>query len=178
MSLVILGQSGGPTSLSANDDQFGLMTQVPTGAVKHSPGGLTNADGNTAYGAPFKLVAYLSKTATGTTSVDLCSSDCPYKLRVLKVKVRVLDDAKGRARKAHGAVSVVVRKGTTGTPIASAHFGELRSNQEKDVPVSTEGSDVVAVNASLQVYFDAVLPTQKASTTYTAVCEVECVRVI
>ncbi len=178
MSLVILGQSGGPTQLSANDDQFGVMTQVPSGAVMHSQAGLTAADGNTAFGASFKLVAYLSKTATGTTSVDLCSSNCPYKLRILKVKVRVMDDARHRAHRIYGTASVVVRKGTTGAPIASAHFGELHSNQEKDVPVVTEGSDIVAVDASLQVFFNAVLPGLRASTTYTAVCELECVRVI
>ena len=147
--------------------------------MKPSDGGLTNADGNTAFGAPFKLVAYLSKTATGTTSVDLCSSDCPYKLRVLRATVRVLDDAKGRARKgSQGSCSVVVRRGTTGASVACAHFEELRSNEVKELPISTEGNDVVAADASLQVYFDCSLPTQKASTTYTAVCELECVRVI
>ncbi len=91
----------------------------------------------------------------------------------------MLDDAKGRARKApHGACSVTVRRGTTGASVASGHFEELCSNEMKEVPISTEGNDIVAANASLQVFFDVSLPTQKASTTYTAVCEIEYVRVI
>lgn len=179
MSLVILGQSGGPTQLSADDNAFGLMTQLPDGAVRHTVGGLTSVDGGTAFGVPFKLVAYLSKTATGTTSVNLCSANCPYKLRVLKVKVRVVDDAKGRARTPFGSVSVVVRQGTTGAPIAAVNFTELRSNEEKEVPAAPAAdSAIVAADGSLQVYFNAVLPVQKASTTYTAVCELECVRVL
>lgn len=171
-----VGRTGVKVNLVA-DGVTGVVTQDPE-SMLHSMAGLTNADGNVAFGQSFTLVAYLSRTATGTTSVDLFSSDCPFKLRVLKVKVRVLDDAKGRARKGDGSVSVVVRKGTTGVPVASVHFAELETNQEKDVPVVTEGVDIVAANASLQVYFNAVLPTQRASTTYTAVCEVECLRVL
>lgn len=177
MSLNETGRTGVKVNLTA-DGVFGIVTQDPE-SMLNSPGGLTNADGNTAFGQTFKLVAYLSRTATGTTSVNLCSSDAPFKFRVLKTTVRVLDDAKNRVQKTpHGSASVVVRRGSTGTGVAAGHFEELRTNESKELPVSTEGNDIVAANASLQVHFDVSLPTQKASTTYTAVCELECVRVI
>lgn len=95
MSLVVLGQSGGPTSLSANDDVFGLMTQVPEGAVKHDEAGLLDADGSTAFGATFKILARFGATPSvslQTTNVDFCTDDAPYKFRVLGVKTRCIDN--------------------------------------------------------------------------------------
>ncbi len=176
MSLVILGQSGGPTQLSAHDDQFGLMTQVPSGAVMHSPAGLTAADGNTAFGHPFKLVAYFEQTTDGTTTVSLCSSDAPYKFRVLSCRATLVDEGNGVARSANGRLSLTVKSGNN--VAFAAQLKNMVQGEERSLPGNTTTGNVVAESGSLAVALKSRLPLTNDTNTIKMLVEMTCIRVI
>jgi len=180
MSLVILGQSAGPTKLSANDDVFGLMTQVPEGAVRHSPDGLANADSNTAYGVPFTLVSYFSGSSpTGGFSnptVALCSADAPYKFRVLKARVTMIDDANGRLRDGMNSLNVYVTQ--AGNSVASGDMTDLRQLEDRDLEMSRTGGEVVNLSGTLTVGAKIRLGETGSTDTLTFQVELTCLRVI
>lgn len=180
MSLVILGQSAGPTSLSANDDQFGLMTQDPTGAVKHNEAGLTNENASTAFGAPFTLACYFttSNPTAGRTTLSkaLCSSDCPYKLRVLRAKATLLDDADALLNE--GLNSLTVKVVQAADSVCSADLSDMAQSEERDIPLGRTGGEVIAADGSLTVSCDVVLGETGATNTLTLLVELTCMRVL
>lgn len=176
MALVERGRTGVTTTLAA-DGVTGVVTQDPE-SMLHSGDGLDNADGNSGYGLKFTLSSYLTKAATGTATTTLCTSDAPFKFRVLGVKVQVLDDARGRTRRGNGDATVVVSKGSAGAAVAWSRFRELKTMESKVVPLSTEGNEVVAANESLLVSWSVTLPDLNVATTYAALVELECLRVI
>ena len=176
MSLNEQGRTGVKVNLTA-DGVFGIVTQDAESMLS-SPGGLDNADGNSGFGHKFTLSSYLTKTASGTASTTLCSSDAPFKFRVLSVTLQVLDDARGRARRGNGDATVVLRKGSAGAGVAWGRFRHLKTMERMDVPLSTEGNEVVAADESLLVSWSATLPDLDKSTTFVALVEIECMRVV
>jgi len=180
MSLVVLGQSAGPTQLSANDDVFGLMTQVPEGAVKHSPGGLTGATGNTAFGAPFTLLTYFTTSAPSggaeTLTKALANADCPYKLRVLKARVTMIDEANGRLREAANSCSVSIDNGDYA--MGAVDISDMRQLEERNVVLNRIGNEEVDTDNSLQVQVHLRLGETGVTDTLTLLVELVCMRVI
>lgn len=180
MSLVILGQSGGPTKLSANDDQFGLMTQDPTGAVKHSDDGLTAANAGTAYGQPFTLVVHLTTSnpegGDTTLSKALTSSDAPYKFRVLRVKVTMLDEANGRLREAANSCHIAVLAGNDS--VAAGDVSDLKQLDERSLSLSRTGGEVIAASGSLSVTARVRLGETGTTDTLSLLVELSCIRVV
>lgn len=176
MSLKIIGQEGGPTELSANDDSFGLLTQVPENAVYHSPDGLSNADGNTAFGTPYKLVDYFEQTTDGTTTVTHCNSDAPYKFRILACHVTMMDDANGVARSANGRLSLSVKSGDN--VAFAAQLKDMAMGEERNLPGNTTTGNVVAEGGSLSVSLQSRLPLTNETNTMKMLVELTCIRVI
>ncbi len=180
MSLVILGQSAGPTQLSANDDQFGLMTQVPDGAVQHSPDGLTGGNANTAFGAPFMLACYFttSNPTSGSTTLSkaLCSSNAPYKFRVLRARVTMLDEANGRLREGMNSLRVKVTSGSAS--VCAGDISDMRQLEEKLLELSRSGGEEVAADGSLTVSCDVRLGETGATDTLSLLIELTCIRVL
>lgn len=177
MSLVILGQSGGPTQLSANDDTFGIMTQVPTGAVKHSEAGLKAATGNTNFGTPFDLTCYVAHATDTKTSINLCSSDAPYKFQVLSAEVTCLDDGKGASEGGQSGCSVGINQGGS-SGMGSVDAGGMIQGETRKVKMGSTGNDVVAADGSLRVQVNSRLGLHDKSFTYKLLITLKCVRVI
>lgn len=183
--LTILGQSGGPTELSANDDVFGLMTQVPTGAMKHDEAGLTNADGSTAFGHEFTLVAYATKTTSAaeqTTTVTLSSDAIPYKIRVLSARVRCISNRPAEFGDGYGYVRVFVEDGDgsgTWTTITLAdNVGDMAEGELRDLPDVVPGNAVIAANEGLRVRVTMKADSYGINPTATFMVELRCMRVI
>lgn len=174
--LTILGQSGGPTELSAADT-LGVMTQVPEKGIRHSSSGLTNADGNTAYGAMFTLVGYFVQTASGTTTAIFFNANAPYKFRVLNGEVECLEDARGRTELGSGRSSVNVMAGSTNT-IASLNVTGLKQGEKMSLKVNTLGNEIVAEDGSLSMAVVSVLPEVATSSNWKLLVKLHCLRVI
>ena len=185
MSLVILGQSGGPTQLSANDDVFGLMTQVPTGAVKHDEAGLTNADGSTAFGQEFSLIGYATKSTTvaeQTTTITLASDDLPYKVRVLGVKVRCISNRPAEFQDGYGYVRVLVEDGdgdSTWSLIASAeNVGDMVEGEVRELEDLDHSTAVIDADEGLRVKVTVKADSSGINPTVAFMVELRCMRVI
>lgn len=185
MSLAILGQTGGPTQLSANDNLFGLMTQVPSGAVKHSEDGLTNADGNTGYGIPFTLLAYFEHATTAakqTTTVTFCDANAPYKFRVLGIKVRCVDSLSNQFRNGYGHVQVALEDGdgsSVFTPLLPwVQIGDMNSGDTKEASVIRQDTAVVAADEGLRCRLSSAANSGGTLPTVKFLVEVQCLRVL
>ena len=181
MSLIIHGQSGGQTVLSADDDKFGVMTQVPENAVSHSQGGLTASNGSTGFGTPFTLATYhttTNPTAGDTTlTTTLASADAPYKMRILGAKVTMLNEANGMLRKAANSCSVQVL-GLTDS-IAALDVSDMKQSEQKAMVLSRTGGEVItASSGSLSVVSKVRLGETGTTDTLSMLIELTCLRVI
>ncbi len=184
MSLVILGQSGGPTQLSANDDKFGVMTQVPSGAVKHSEDGLTNADGNSGYGSTFNLLAYFKHTATSAeqvTTVNFCDADSPYKLRVLGIKVRCISN-RPKLFTGHGRAQVTLEDGDGSSVFTDVlpwtEVGDMETGDTREVSVVHQDTAVIDEDEGLRCRFSSAASAGVSLPTVEFLVEVQCLRVL
>ena len=184
MSLVILGQSGGPTQLSANDDVFGLMTQVPAGAVKHSPAGLTDSDGNSAFGVPFNLLAYFKHTATSVeqiTTVNFCAANAPYKFRVLGIKVRCISN-RPKVFEGHGRAQVTLEDGDGSSVFTDilpwAEVGNMETGDTKEVSVVHQDTAIIDTDEGLRCRFSSAASAGVSLPTIEFLVEVQCLRVL
>jgi len=185
MSLDIKGQAGGRTELTADDDTFGLMTQVPNPSVHHSPGGLTDADGNSAFGVPFTLVASFSHSTTyaeQSTTCTLADENMPYKVRVLGVRVRCLANRPFDFRQGYGYVRVQVQDSdgsAVWTHILSGlEVGDMEAGEVKEVSVTNEDLAVIDEDEGLRVVMASVADSYGTNPTASFVVEVQCVRVL
>lgn len=185
MSLEIKGQAGGPTKLHGHDDTFGLLTQVPSGAVHHSPGGLTNADGNMAFGAAITLMAYFTHSTTyaeQSTTVTLADENMPYKVRVLGAKVRCLANRPADFQPGYGYVRVAVEDSDgddAWTQILPAFdVGDMEAGEVREVPVTNEDLAVIDEDEGLRVIGTSRADSFGTNPTASFVVEVQCVRVI
>lgn len=183
--LTILGQTGGPTELTANDDVFGLMTQVPSGAVLHSPAGLTNANGNSAFGVPLNLLAYATHTTTHaaqTTTVTFTSDGMPYKVRVLGVKVRCLANKSENFRDGYGYVRVQVEDGdgsSTWTQILTVeNVGDMEAGDVREIAVVDHSNAVVDTDEGLRVKVTSRADSFGENPTASFIVELQCIRVL
>jgi hypothetical protein len=161
MALTVTGQSGGPTSLSAKDDGFGVMTQDPLTNKNHSPDGLTNASQNTAFNSPVTILTYFSVSNPSAASLadESASFTVPYKLRITRAKVKLLDNAGGRLGQGLNRCSVAI------TGIASLDISDLKQGEERDIelPGGTTLSEL-AEDATLEVKLHGLLGEAEAST--------------
>lgn len=185
MSLVVLGQSGGPTQLSANDDVIGLMTQVPEGAVKHDEAGLTNADGGTAFGVPLNLLAYASHSTTyaaQTTTVTFTSDGMPYKLRVLGVKVRCLANRPEDFVEGRGYIRAAVED-SDGSDVWTSilnieGLGDMEAGDVREMAVIEHSNAVVSTDEGLRVTLTSSADSFGTNPTASFIVELQCLRVI
>ena len=185
MALTILGQSGGPTELSANDDIFGLMTQVPTGALKHSPAGAEDADGNTAFGAPITLLAYMSHTTTyaeQTTTVTYTSDGMPYKLRVLSAKVRCIANRPEDFKLGYGYVKCQVQDsdgaGVWSQVLGAEDLGDMEPGDIREITCLEPSNVIISTDEGLRVKFDSSADSFGTNPTATFLVELQCMRVL
>ena len=185
MSLTITGQSGGPTELSANDDVFGIMTQVPENAVFHSPGGLVAANRNSAFGIPLNLLAYATHTttyATQTTTVTFSSSTIPYKLRVLGVKIRCLAGSPQDFQDGYGFVRASVEDGDGSggwTNILNIEgLGDMETGNVREIAIIEHSRAVIGVNKGLRVKVASQADSFGTNPTASFIVELQCLRVI
>lgn len=175
MSLNEEGRTGVKVNLTA-DGVFGVVTQDPESMLS-SPGGLTNADGNTGYGVPFQLSARCSHTTSTTTIVNLASSDLPFKMRVLSAEVQCLDDGKGASSGGQNGCVVGVSQGGSAS-IGSVDCGGMRTGERRAVELGFSGNELIASNGSLRVVFKSRLGLHDKAFTYELVCTLNCVREI
>lgn len=179
MSLAMIGRPGATTELSANDEVFGMMTQNPDKGVLHSPGGLTDANSNTAFAMPFTLATYFTTgnpTAGSTTLTRaLSNANAPYKFRVLKARVTMVDEANGLLREA--ANSCHVRVTQASDSVAAGDISGMRQLEEKSLGLSRTGGEVVAANGSLTVSADVRMGETGSTDTLTFLVELTCIRV-
>lgn len=171
MSLHEAGRTGVKVNLTA-DGVLGIVTQDPE-SMLHSPGGLESADGNTAFGQTFTVDVHFTATGTGVTTASVFDSDAPFKLRVLKCKVTMLDEANGRLR--DGGVNHL----TISIPgIVSGDVSGLRQRESCMLALSRSGSEEVSANGSLSVVADVRLGDSGTTDTLTVLVELTCLRVI
>jgi hypothetical protein len=171
MALVERGRTGVTVTL-APDAVTGVVTQDPE-SMLHSIAGLTNADGNTAFGQTFTLGTYFTATGTGTTTTSLFSSNAPFKFRVLSCKVTMLDEANGRLRDGGANHLTVSVPGVVGADVS-----DLRQLESRDLPLSRSGSEVVSEDGSLSVVADVRLGDTGVTDTLAVLVELTCLRVI
>lgn len=180
MAVELIGKTGAKTILTSHDYKFGVLTQDPIYGMNHSPGGLTNSNGNTAFNTPFTLAAYFTTgnpTAGDTTLTStLASGDLPYKLRVMKVKVTMIDEANGRLREAANSCSVVVLSGSAS--VGALDVSDMRQLEERSMPLSRSGGEVVAEDGSLSVKANVRLGETGVTDTLTLLVELTCMRVV
>ncbi len=183
--LTILGQSGGPTQLSANDDVFGIMTQVPSGAVMHSPGGLENADGNSAFGAPFTIMAYMTHSTTyarQTTTVTFTSDGIPYKLRVLSAKLRCIANRSEDFRDGYGYIGCRVQdsdgSGVWSQIVGVNQMGDMEAGDVREISVLEPSNVILSADEGLRVVFDSSADSFGTNPTATFMVELQCMRVL
>lgn len=183
--LTVLGQSGGPTQLSANDDVFGIMTQVPSGAVMHSPAGLTNADGNSAFGVPLLLLAYATHSTTAaeqTTTVTFTSDGMPYKIRVLGVKVRCLAGRPEDFQPGYGHVRASVEDGdgssTWSSILELEDLGLMETGDVKEHAVLENSNAVIDADEGLRVKVTSKADSFGTNPTASFIVELQCIRVV
>ncbi len=185
MSLTILGQTGGPTQLSANDSVIGLMTQVPSGSVNHSPDGLTGGDGNSAFGTPIHLLAYATHTTTPavqTTTVTFTSDGMPYKLRVLGVKVRCLAGSPRDFQPGYGYVRATVEdsdgSGVWTSVLNVEGLGDMNPGDVREQAVIEHSNAVIAANEGLRVKISTKSDSNQTNPTASFIVELQCIRVL
>lgn len=183
--LTVLGQTGGPTQLSANDNVFGLMTQVPEGAVKHSPAGLTDADGNSAFGVPINLLVYASHSTTyieQSTTVTFTTDGMPYKIRVLGVKVRCIANKPENFKDGYGYIRVAVEDGDgmeAWTSILHTDgLGDMEDGDVKEMAVVEHTNAVIDTDEGLRVTVTSSADSFGTNPTASFIVELQCIRVL
>jgi hypothetical protein len=174
MSLNEVGRTGVKVNLTA-DGVLGVVTQDPE-SMLHSPGGLTNADGNTAFGQSVKMVAYFTATADDSQTVSLFSSDAPWKFRVLKCEATLMDDANGVVRSPNGRLSLSVLSGSS--VVCAAQLKGMTMNEVRNVPLNTTGGEEVSANGSLSVKVVSRVPLTNDTNTMKLFVELTLLRVM
>jgi hypothetical protein len=175
MALSQIGRTGATTQI-ASDTVLGLYTQDALSPL-HSPGGLEGASGNTGYGQEFVLAARIAQTASGTTTSSFCSSNAPFKFRVIRGEVECLQDGRQRTERGAGRSSVNVMAGSTNT-VGSLNVTGMRQGETRPLEVNTLGNEVIAENGSLSLAVVSVLPEIATSTTWELLVKLYCLRVI
>ena len=176
MAFTDRGRSGAKVTQTA-DFPWGIVTQSPVDGMLHSPGGLRDADGNTAFGTTFELVARIAQTASGTTTANFASSDAPFKFRVLSGEIECLQDARGRTERSDGRCNINVLAGSTNT-VSSQNVSEMRKGDKRALDINTLGNEVVAADGSLSCACVSVLPEIGTTTTWELLVKLQCLRVI
>lgn len=165
------GRSGVQVNLTA-DGVLGVVTQDPE-SMLHSPGGLEDADTNTAFGQTFTVGAHFTATSTGSSTASVFSSDAPFKFRVLECKVTMLDEANGALREGGSNHLTIAVPGVVGADVS-----DMKQLESRNLPLSRSGSEVVAVNGSLSIVADVRLGATGSTDTLKVLVDLTCLRVI
>ncbi len=183
--LTILGRSASEVELTGADTVFGVMTQVPGKGMTQSPAGLTNADGNSAFGMPLNLLAYATHTttyATQTTTVTFTSDGMPYKIRVLGVKVRCLANRSEDFRDGYGFVRASVEDGDGSgvwTNILNVEgMGDMEAGDVREQAVVEHSNALISANEGLRVKIASQADSFGTNPTASFIVELQCLRVI
>lgn len=185
MGLKEVGRTGVQVNLTA-DGVTGVVTQDPE-SMLHSLGGLTNADGNVAFGVPLKVLAYFTHTTTAasqTTTATPVDGDAPFKFRVVGVKVRSAANVPERMWAKGGAdCTVMVWQGDGGTtevwsPIVVMDVRGLATDDVLEAKVLDLSNVVVDEDESLRVQMRSAADGACVGDTLSMVVEVEVLRVI
>lgn len=183
MALNERGRTGVTTTLAA-DGVFGVVTQDALSPL-HSPGGLTNADGNTAFGIPFTLVAYATHTttyATQTTTTTFASTDMPFKIRVLGAKIHCVANRTEDFRDGYGWIGVRVQdsdgSGNWSDLKTVEQIGDMEPGDIREVSVLDTSNAVIDENEGLRVSVLSQADSFGTNPTVTFIVELQCLRVI
>lgn len=179
MSIELRGRQGSKTVLSSEDAKFGIVTQDPGQAMLHTLGGLESRTNGTLFGTHFILASHFtsSNPSGGSTTLTntLCSSDSPYKMRVLSVKVTMLNEANGRLDEAGNSCSVTVMAGSTS--VASGSISDMKQLEDRMLELSRTGGEVISASSSLTVNVNLRLGETGATDTFSIIVELTCIRV-
>jgi len=185
MGLTILGRSASETELSDNEAVFGVMTQVPNKGMLHSPDGLTNGDGNTAFGIPFSVLAHATHTTTHaaqTTTCTITSDGMPYKIRVLGVKVRCLANRPEDFQDGWGHINAQVEdsdgSGVWTSILAMEGLGDMEAGDVREMAAVNETTAVIDSDEGLRVKITSRADSFGTNPTASFVVELQCLRVI
>lgn len=185
MGLKEVGRTGVQVNLLA-DGVTGVVTQDPE-SMLHSLGGLTNADGNVAFGIPFKVLAYFTHTTTAasqTTTATPIDGDAPFKFRVVGARVKSVSNSPGRMQAKGGAdCTVMVWQGDGGTtevwlPITVMDVRELATDDVLEAKVVDLSNVAVDTDESLRVQMRSAADGSYVGDTVSVVVELDCLRVI
>jgi hypothetical protein len=181
----MVGQAGGKTKLTADENVFGIMTQDPQESMFHSPGGLTDATGNSAWGTPFTLMSYFTHSTTYAAQTSTCTlsdEDMPYKVRVLGIRVRCVANRPQEFRPGYGSVVVRVQKSDGAAAwsdlLRDHEVGAMEAGDVKDVPVTNEDLAEIAADEGLRVAMVSKADSFGVNPTATFIVEVQCIRVL
>lgn len=171
MSLNEQGRTGVKVNLTA-DGVMGIVSQDPE-SMLHSPGGLEDANGNTAFGQKFTVQAHFTATTTGTTTANIFSSDAPFKFRVAKCMVTMLDEANGRLRDGGASSLAISLPGIVGEDVS-----DMRQLESRELALSRSGSEVVSADGSLSVVAKLRMPNTGVTDTLKVLVTLDCMRVV
>lgn len=183
--LTILGRTASEVELTGNDAVFGVMTQVPGKGMQHSPAGLTDADGNSAFGAPFNLLAYATHSTTyaaQTTTVNFATDDMPYKLRVLGVKVRCLANSPEDFQEGYGAIRASVEdsdgSGVWTSMLNMEDLGSMEAGDVREMAVIEHSNALISADEGLRVRVTTQADSNGTNPTASFIVELQCLRVL
>jgi hypothetical protein len=174
MGLKEVGRTGVQVNLGA-DGVTGIVTQDPE-SMLHSIGGLTNADGNTAWGLAFTIVGYFTATTDDSQTITVFDSDAPFKFRVLKCGCTLVDDANGVIRGPNGQLSLSVLAGSA--VVCASQLKDMGMSEVRNVLLNTTGGEVVSADGSLSVKVVSRVPLTNDTNTMKLLVELTCMRVI
>jgi hypothetical protein len=183
MALIERGRTGVTVTLAA-DGVTGVVTQDPEGML-HSIAGLTNADGNTAFGVPFSMLFYFTHTTTSaaqSTASAPMSTDAPFKFRVLGMKVRCITNWADRDfRPGYGYLKVSLDdndgSGNFSSVMPHVDVADMNSGDVREVAVLHQGTSVIDENEGLRCKFESKADSGGTLPTVEFLVEVQCLRV-
>ena len=179
MALVERGRTGVTTILAA-DTVTGLVTQDAYSPL-HSADGWRAADGNVAYGIPFKILFYFTHTLTAavqTTTTSVFSSNAPFKFRVIKGTYQSVATVRdpGNFETQLGNALIAVRSGND--PILGNTVASMIAGSVKDLQVGFVSNAEIDEDGSLSAAFTTSGTSATVGETMTSVLELECMRII
>lgn len=183
MGLNEAGRTGVSVNLVA-DGVTGVVTQDPE-SMLHSLGGLTNADGNSAFGIPFSLMAYATHTttyATQITTTTFATANMPFKIRVLGMRVHCVANRTEDFRDGYGWIGVRLQDGDGSgnwTDIKTIEqIGDMEPGDVRDTPILDASNVVISANEGLRVSVLSAADSFGTNPTVTFIVELRCLRVI
>jgi hypothetical protein len=183
MGLEERGRTGVKVNLWG-DGIFGVVTQNPE-SMLHSIAGLTDADGNTAFGSPFSMLFYFTHTTTAaeqTTNSAPASTNAPWKFRVLGVKVRCISSQGKEFTPEYGHLRVSLQDNDGSSNFTSIippiDIGDMETGDVREFPVIYQDTAVIGADEGLRCRFQSKADSGGVLPIVQFLVEVQCLRVV